>query len=90
MNDIGGLDVLKAIRKLEFENDIEPGEGAIVIMVTGNNEKGMVKDCIKAGCNDYILKPLKPEIAKQKLARFDIHPQPEDKEKKNEADTEQS
>ena len=90
LEDIGGLDVLKAIRKLEFENTIDPGEKAIIIMVTGNNEKDMVKECIKSGCNDYILKPLKPEIVQNKLARFDFHPLSADKLKKDEADTEQS
>ena len=88
LEDIEGLDVLKAIRKLEFENAVDPGEGAVIIVVTGNNEKNMVKECIKSGCNDYILKPLKPEIVRKKLERFDIWPLPEEKSKKDEADIE--
>lgn len=74
LDDISGLDILRAVRKMENEASVEPKNQAITIMVTGNRERGMVKDCITSGCNDYILKPLKPDMVRQKLEKFGIYP----------------
>lgn len=60
MERMSGIEVLKAIRKLEDDKDKPLEERAKVIMVTGNSEANIVKECIEAGCNKYIIKPLKP------------------------------
>ena len=60
MERMSGIEVLKAIRKLESDKDKPEEERAKIIMVTGNSEANIVKECIEAGCNQYIIKPLKP------------------------------
>ena len=74
LDDISGLDILRAVRKKEKDASIDPKNKAVTIMVTGNRERAMVKDCIVSGCNDYILKPLKPDTVQQKLEKLGIYP----------------
>ncbi|MBU0993607.1 MAG: response regulator [Proteobacteria bacterium] len=74
LEDISGLDILKEVRKMEQEKNLDPKKQAITIMVTGNNEIDIVRKCILSGCNDYILKPLKPDTVKQKLENLGINP----------------
>lgn len=62
MERMSGIEVLKAIRKLEDDKNVPLEERSKVIMVTGNSEANIVKECIEAGCNKYIIKPLTPAI----------------------------
>ncbi len=74
MEDKSGLDVLKSLRSMEAEKKLEQNKRAKIFMATGNREMQMVKSCVTAGCNDYILKPLKPEVVIKKLADIGIRP----------------
>jgi len=53
MPKMSGLEALKKIRDL--------GKTMPVIMVTTEAEKGRIIEALKAGANNYIVKPFKPE-----------------------------
>ena len=56
-----GIDVLRELRKIPAYKDTP------VIMVTAEAEKEKVIAAIKEGVTDYIVKPFKPAVLKQKL-----------------------
>ena len=62
MPNLNGLDFLTKIR--------ETNKTLPVIMVTTEAEKANVVAAIKAGANNYIVKPFTAEIVKEKLANF--------------------
>jgi HD-like signal output (HDOD) protein/FixJ family two-component response regulator len=67
MPEMDGTEVLSRIRTLEKENGT-PKEGQVrIMMVTGSSEKDTILTCIKAGCNDYIMKPFNMETVVKKL-----------------------
>ena len=61
MPEMDGLSVLKAIRANEA------WRGVKVIMCTSESDKSRVIEAIKAGANNYIVKPFTPEIIKEKM-----------------------
>lgn len=58
-----GIDLLRNIRKTEGIKDIP------VLMVTAEAEKEKVIEAIKAGVDNYIVKPFTAEILKEKLEK---------------------
>ena len=54
-----GIDALKAIRAM--------GKQMPIIMVTTEAEKSRVLEALKAGANNYIIKPFKPAVILQKI-----------------------
>jgi two-component system chemotaxis response regulator CheY len=52
-----GLEALKKIRAAEEKKGIPKDEQVQVYMLTAYAEKDLVRECIQAGCNDYIVKP---------------------------------
>ena len=62
MPNLNGLDFLAKVR--------ETNKTLPVIMVTTEAEKANVVAAIKAGANNYIVKPFTPEIVKEKLSAF--------------------
>ena len=56
--DGNGLDILDYVR----ENNNKGSNNLVVpfIMVTGDNDMDVVKDCIKKGVTHYLVKPLQP------------------------------
>ena len=56
-----GLTFLKTIRKDAKYADVK------VIMCTSESEKPKVMEALKAGANNYIVKPFSPEALKKKL-----------------------
>jgi two-component system, chemotaxis family, chemotaxis protein CheY len=59
MPKLSGLEALKQIRAL--------GKTVPVIMVTTESEKARVMDALKAGANNYILKPFEPMVIAEKI-----------------------
>ena len=57
--NMSGFDALKAIRGA--------GKTMPIIMVTTESEKSRVVEALKAGANDYIIKPFKPHIIMAKI-----------------------
>lgn len=77
MPEMDGTEVLGRIRTLEKE-DGTPREGQVrIMMVTGSSEKDTILSCIKAGCNDYIMKPFDKQTVIKKLVDSGLTKQPE-------------
>ena len=64
MPNMNGLDFLIKIRETRSNKDLP------VIMITTEAEKANVITAIKAGANNYIVKPFTPEVLSDKLAPF--------------------
>ena len=64
MSDMSGLDLLKQIRS---DSDLKH---IPVLMVTSEDLQGDIITAIKAGLNDYIVKPFEEYTFKQKLEKI--------------------
>jgi len=60
MPNMNGLDLVKKIRAINKDVPI--------IMVTTEGGKGEVITALKAGVNNYIVKPFTPQVLKEKLS----------------------
>ena len=70
LEDKSGLDVLKEFRSMEEGKNISKEDRVKIVMATGNRELKTVKECITQGCDNYILKPLKPDFLEDILGKF--------------------
>ncbi len=68
--DMEGIDVLRILRKIETDKGIAADKRAKIIMVTSHADKGRVLASLKAGCNDYIVKPFDVNILIEKIEKF--------------------
>ena len=70
MPDMDGKEVIHQIRR--FERDMKvPNQGHTkIVMVTSHSEEDTVLACLRAGCNDFIVKPVDQEVLFKKLARL--------------------
>ena len=64
MSDMSGLDLLKLIRA---DSDLKH---IPVLMITSEDLQGNIINAIKAGLNDYIVRPFDEHIFKQKLEKI--------------------
>ena len=64
MSDMSGLDLLKKIRKDSELKHIP------VLMITSDDLQGNIVTAIKAGLNDYIIRPFREHTFKQKLEKI--------------------
>lgn len=64
MPNMSGLELLKAIRSDEALKD-KP-----VLMVTAEAQKENIVEAIKAGVNNYVVKPFTPETMKEKIDKI--------------------
>ena len=64
MSDMSGLDLLKKIRKDSELKHIP------VLMITSDDLQGNIVTAIKAGLNDYIIRPFREQTFKQKLDKI--------------------
>ena len=62
MPEMNGLEFVKAVRK---DNQDIP-----IIMITTEGGKTEVITALKAGVNNYIIKPFTPQVLKEKLSFF--------------------
>ena len=62
MPEMNGLDFVKRIRRKDGETQI--------IMITTEGSKREVITALKAGVNNYIVKPFTPQVLRQKLELF--------------------
>ncbi|MBA4028936.1 MAG: two-component system response regulator [Planctomyces sp.] len=60
MPNMNGIDFVKAFRQT---NKATP-----IIMVTTESEKSRVIEAIKAGVNNYVIKPFTPELLSQRIS----------------------
>jgi len=68
MPNMDGLTCLKQIRSLDKI------KGLKVIMCTSESEKTKIVEAIKAGANNYVVKPFTPEVLKEKLVDLGLLP----------------
>lgn len=64
MPNMTGLDLLKAIRADNVLNTMP------VLMVTAEAKKENVLDAIKAGVNNYVVKPFTADVLKEKIEKI--------------------
>jgi len=64
MEPMNGYDVLRAIREQWRDTELP------VVMVTAEAERGNIVEAFRSGANDYVTKPLDPEVT---LARISLH-----------------
>jgi len=69
MPEMDGIDALNRIRKLETEKGVPLEKRAKIFMVTSHSDEDTVTNSVKAGCDDYIVKPFNKEIVLAKLKK---------------------
>ncbi len=67
MPDMDGIQVLKQIRTMEQEKEIPKSKQVKIMMVTSHTDKDTVVESMKAGCNNYIVKPFDKDRVVQKM-----------------------
>ncbi len=68
MPKMTGIELLKAVRDDEKLKDIS------FLMVTAEAEKERVVEAVKAGVNNYVVKPFTAETLKEKIEKIFGHP----------------
>jgi two-component system chemotaxis response regulator CheY len=62
MPNVCGLDVIRSVRA--------SGSRVPIVMVTGESRKDQVVEALRAGANEYLIKPFDHEVLRQKLQRY--------------------
>jgi two-component system chemotaxis response regulator CheY len=70
MPDMDGREVLHQIRNLEKDMKVPNRGQTKIVMVTSHSEEDTVLTCLRAGCNDFIVKPFDQGVLFEKLARL--------------------
>jgi two-component system, chemotaxis family, chemotaxis protein CheY len=70
MPDMDGREVLLEIRKIEEDKKISEQHQVRIIMVTGVSEEEAVMDCLKNGCDDFIVKPIDIKLVFEKIKKL--------------------
>lgn len=65
MPNMEGIDLLRSVR-----NEAEPLKNIPFLMVTAESEKDKVIEAIKAGVDNYIVKPFTAEVLMEKLSKI--------------------
>ena len=78
MPDMDGRQVLLNIREIEKDKKISEQHQARVIMVTGISEEDTVIDCLKNGCDEFLVKPIDIKLVFEKIKKLGLlfHPVP--------------
>lgn len=72
MPDMDGRQVLLKIRKIEKDKKISEQHRARVIMVTGISEEETVMDCLRNGCDEFIVKPIDISLVVEKIKKLGL------------------
>ncbi|MFH1135864.1 MAG: response regulator [Pseudomonadota bacterium] len=67
MPGLSGIETLKKIRGKEQEMGLAAPALVKVVMITSMSGSAVVKEALDAGCNDYIIKPVKKLLITEKL-----------------------
>lgn len=65
-----GLTATRKIREMEAEGRTASTTPCIIIAMTADAVLGVKEECLEAGMQDYITKPVKPDALREKLARY--------------------
>ncbi len=72
MPGLDGKEVLLKIREIEKEKKISEQHQARIIMVTGVSEKETVVDCLRNGCNEFLVKPIDIQLVFEKVKKLGL------------------
>ena len=72
MPDINGKEVVARMRELEKSWEIAPKSAAKILMVTANTAVKEVFSSYDDGCDDYVMKPIKPDDLERTLTKMGI------------------
>lgn len=72
MPKIDGVKVLKAMRDLDLQNNIEPSKRSKIIMTTALGESQIVQTAFEYGCDAYASKPIDTEKFIEVLGKLGI------------------
>ena len=72
MPDMDGRQVLLKIREIEKEKKISEQHQIRIIMITGVSEEEMVMDCLRNGCDEFIVKPLDIKLVLEKIKKLGL------------------
>ncbi|WP_431217371.1 response regulator [Puia sp. P3] len=67
MPEMDGLEATRHIRRLKLP------EQPVIVALTANTMQGDEEECLRAGMNDYIGKPVKLEELLAKLRKWALH-----------------
>lgn len=70
--DLNGVSVLHLMRKFESVKGIMDNRKAKIIMMTGNADEQNVKDSLKNGCDNFLIKPVSKEKIESKFKAVGI------------------
>ncbi len=72
MPGMDGIKVLKALRDIENEHNVEPDKRSRILMVTSHSHKDVVLAALKSGCDGYIVKPFRRDVLIKKLKELNM------------------
>lgn len=70
--DRAGQDVLQEIRRLERDRKMSGRHRAKVAIVTSAAERSTVAECVAAGCDEYIIKPVSAATIARKIEAMNL------------------
>ncbi|MCP4681448.1 MAG: HDOD domain-containing protein, partial [Desulfobacterales bacterium] len=70
MPEMDGMETLVKIRENEAQRHITKQDRVKIIMVTAYSDRDNIMVCLKAGCDDFIVKPFDLETVTEKLKRL--------------------
>ena len=72
MPEIDGIQVLCKIREIEIDKNIPEPHRVKIIMVTALSEKEVVFDCLRKGCDDFLVKPIDDQLLFKKIKKLGL------------------
>lgn len=72
MPKLGGIDVLRAARRMEQDRGISPENGVKVIMTTAMNDADVIMESFDARCDGYIVKPIRKEALFEEIENLGL------------------
>jgi two-component system chemotaxis response regulator CheY len=72
MPEMDGMEALEKIREIEEQNNIFGLSGVKVIMTTAKEQSKDIFGAFNAGCEAYIIKPVKKEALEKEMRKLDL------------------
>ena len=72
MPDMDGRQVLLKIKEIEKEKKMSEQHQVRVIVVTGVSEEETVLDCVRNGCDEFIVKPIDVKLVFEKIKKLGL------------------